>query len=126
MSAAIAAIFSSHAQEYQAVSAQAEDVPNWLTCCEILPEHRPFRGWVEAMTSLGRLIFFDQPGTCCSVAGEDAVDETPFGRYRLVELWSRRGRLRGEQGRPDQLSDADQADLVATASCFGLRRNKSR
>jgi len=37
-------------------------VPNWFTCCEILPELPSMQGWVEAMTSLGRLIFFDQPG----------------------------------------------------------------
>jgi class 3 adenylate cyclase len=38
-------------------------VPNWLMCCEVLPELPSVQGWVEAMTSLGRLIFFDQPGT---------------------------------------------------------------
>ena len=38
-------------------------VPNWFTCCEHLPELASLQGWVEAMTSLGRLIFFDQPGT---------------------------------------------------------------
>jgi len=38
-------------------------VPNWFFCCEVLPELPSVRGWVEAMTSLGRLIFFDQPGT---------------------------------------------------------------
>ena len=41
-------------------------VPNWFTCCEVLPELPSLRGWVEAMTSLGRLIFFDQPGTGAS------------------------------------------------------------
>jgi class 3 adenylate cyclase/pimeloyl-ACP methyl ester carboxylesterase len=38
-------------------------VPYWFTCCEHLPELPSLQGWVEAMTSLGRLIFFDQPGT---------------------------------------------------------------
>jgi class 3 adenylate cyclase len=38
-------------------------VPNWFFCCEVLPELPSLRGWVEAMTSLGRLIFFDQPGS---------------------------------------------------------------
>ena len=38
-------------------------VANWFTCCDILPELPSLQGWVEAMTSLGRLIFFDQPGT---------------------------------------------------------------
>jgi class 3 adenylate cyclase len=38
-------------------------VPNFMTSCEALPELPSIQGWVEAMTSLGRLIFFDQPGT---------------------------------------------------------------
>jgi pimeloyl-ACP methyl ester carboxylesterase len=41
-------------------------VSNWFTCCEILPELPSLQGWVEAMTSLGRIIFFDQPGTGAS------------------------------------------------------------
>ena len=35
------------------------NVANWHTCCEILPELPSLQGWVEAMTSLGRLIYFD-------------------------------------------------------------------
>src|ERR1700730_5709705 len=34
-----------------------------FTNCEVLPELPPIQGWFEAMTSLGRLVFFDQPGT---------------------------------------------------------------
>jgi pimeloyl-ACP methyl ester carboxylesterase len=41
-------------------------VPNWFTCCEVFPELPSMQGWVDAMTSLGRLIFFDQPGTAAS------------------------------------------------------------
>lgn len=41
-------------------------VPNWFTCCEVLPELPSIQGWIEAMTSLGRLIYFDQPGTGAS------------------------------------------------------------
>ena len=41
-------------------------VPNWFTNCEVAPEFPYIQGWVEAMTSLGRLIFFDQPGTGAS------------------------------------------------------------
>ena len=37
-------------------------VPNWFTNCELAPELPSIQGWVEAMTSLGRLIFFDQLG----------------------------------------------------------------
>jgi class 3 adenylate cyclase len=38
-------------------------VPAWFSNCEDFPEQPSCRGWVEAMTSLGRLIIFDQPGT---------------------------------------------------------------
>ena len=41
-------------------------VPNWFTNCEVIPEHPSIQGWAEAMTSLGRLIFFDQPGSGAS------------------------------------------------------------
>src|SRR5215208_2972467 len=41
-------------------------VPTWFTNCEVFPELPSLQGWVEAMTSLGRLIFFDQPGTGAS------------------------------------------------------------
>jgi hypothetical protein len=41
-------------------------VSNWLSCCEVVPELPSIQGWVEAMTSLGRLIYFDQPGTGAS------------------------------------------------------------
>jgi class 3 adenylate cyclase len=54
---------------YRASSEGARDivsVPNWFTCCEVLPGLSSIQGWVEAMTSLGRLIFFDQPGTGAS------------------------------------------------------------
>ncbi|MGA9358765.1 MAG: adenylate/guanylate cyclase domain-containing protein [Mycobacterium sp.] len=34
-----------------------------FTNCEVFPELPYFQGWLEAMTSLGRLIYFDQPGT---------------------------------------------------------------
>lgn len=37
-------------------------VPSWFSCVEVLPELPSIRGWIEAMTSLGRLIVFDQPG----------------------------------------------------------------
>ncbi len=41
-------------------------VPNWFQNCEVFPELPSVQGWVEAMTSLGRLIVFDQPGTGAS------------------------------------------------------------
>src|SRR5262245_27904274 len=41
-------------------------VPTWFTNCEVFPELPSLQGWVEAMTSLGRLIFLDQPGTGAS------------------------------------------------------------
>jgi len=56
-------------------------VPNWLTCCEHFPELPSVRGWVEAMTSLGRLIFFDQPGT-------GASDPITPGALPTLEQWA--------------------------------------
>jgi class 3 adenylate cyclase len=56
-------------------------VANWFTCCELLPELPSLRGWVEAMTSLGRLIFFDQPGT-------GASDPVTSGALPTLEQWA--------------------------------------
>ena len=56
-------------------------VPNWFFCCEVLPELPSLRGWVEAMTSLGRLIFFDQPGTGVS-------DPVTPGALPTLEQWA--------------------------------------
>ena len=42
---------------------------------------RPLQGWVEAMTSLGRLIFFDQPGT-------GASDPVTPGALPTLEQWA--------------------------------------
>ena len=56
-------------------------VPNWFTCCDLFPELPPVQGWVEAMTSLGRLIFFDQPGT-------GASDPVTSGALPTLEQWA--------------------------------------
>ena len=56
-------------------------VSNWFTTCELFPELPSVQGWVAAMTSLGRLIFFDQPGT----GGSDPV--TP-GALPTLEQWA--------------------------------------
>jgi pimeloyl-ACP methyl ester carboxylesterase len=56
-------------------------VPYWFTCCEHLPELPSLQGWVEAMTSLGRLIFFDQPGTGVS-------DPFTSGALPTLEQWA--------------------------------------
>ena len=56
-------------------------VPYWFTCCEHLPELPSVQGWVEAMTSLGRLIFFDQPGT-------GASDPITPGALPTPEQWT--------------------------------------
>ena len=68
-------------------------VPYWFTCCEHLPELPFLQGWVEAMTSLGRLIFFDQPGTGAS-AWRARHLATPGGRSPRREGWVGRGRTR--------------------------------
>ena len=56
-------------------------VPNWFTCCEHFPELPSIQGWVEAMTSLGRLIFLDQPGTGSS-------DPVTSGALPTLEQWA--------------------------------------
>jgi class 3 adenylate cyclase/pimeloyl-ACP methyl ester carboxylesterase len=56
-------------------------VQNWFTNCEVFPELPPQQGWVEAMTSLGRLIFFDQPGT-------GASDPVTPGALPTLEQWT--------------------------------------
>jgi pimeloyl-ACP methyl ester carboxylesterase len=56
-------------------------VPNWLTNCEVAPELPSAQGFVEAMTSLGRFIFFDQPGT-------GASDPVTPGALPTLEQWA--------------------------------------
>jgi class 3 adenylate cyclase len=56
-------------------------VPMWASNCELMPELPSMRGWVEAMTSLGRLILFDQPGM-------GASDPITGGALPTMELWA--------------------------------------
>src|SRR6516162_1912552 len=56
-------------------------VSNWFTNCEVFPELPSLQGWVEAVTSLGRLIFFDQPGT-------GASDPVEPGALPTLEQWA--------------------------------------
>jgi pimeloyl-ACP methyl ester carboxylesterase len=56
-------------------------VPAFFSNCEDFPEQPSLRGWAEAMTSLGRLIFFDQPGTGVS-------DPITSGALPTLELWA--------------------------------------
>ncbi len=56
-------------------------IPNWFTNCEVFPELPSLQGWVEAMTSLGRLIFLDQPGT-------GASDPVTPGAPPNLEQWA--------------------------------------
>ena len=56
-------------------------VSNWFTNCEVVPELPSIQGWVEAMLSLGRLIFFDQPGT-------GASDPVTPGAMPTLEQWA--------------------------------------
>ena len=56
-------------------------VPNWFTNCEVVPELPSIQGWVQAMTSLGRLIFFDQLGT-------GASDPITGGALPTLEQWA--------------------------------------
>ena len=56
-------------------------VPAFFSNCEDFPEQPSLRGWAEAMTSLGRLIFFDQPGTGVS-------DPVTSRALPTLELWA--------------------------------------
>jgi class 3 adenylate cyclase len=56
-------------------------VPNWFTCCEVIPELPSMQGWIEAMTSIGRLVYFDQPGT-------GASDPIGPGESPTLEQWT--------------------------------------
>jgi class 3 adenylate cyclase/pimeloyl-ACP methyl ester carboxylesterase len=69
---------------YRASPAGARDivwVPSWFTNCEVVPDLPSIQGWISAMTSVGRLILIDQPGTGAS----DPVtpDEMP-----TLEQWA--------------------------------------
>ena len=69
---------------YRASAEGARDivlVPGWISNCELMPELPSLQGWFEAMTSLGRLILFDQPGT-------GASDPIPGGALPTMELWA--------------------------------------
>ena len=56
-------------------------VPAWFTNCEDLPEMPIIQGWAKAITSIGRLIIFDQPGI-------GASDPIPGGALPTLELWA--------------------------------------
>jgi hypothetical protein len=91
-------------------------IPMWFSNCEDFPEQPSLRGWVEAMTSLGRLIFFDQPGTGAS----DPVTSLPRGRGR-----PRASRGRVLRGRPD--SSRSRSDILrAVAPTPGHRTHQQR
>jgi class 3 adenylate cyclase len=79
-------------------------VSNWFTNCEVLPELPSLRGWVEAMTSLGRLIFLDQPGT-------GASDPVTPGAPPNLEQWA--------DSITAVLDDLDSHEAVLLASAGG-------
>ena len=69
---------------YRALPPGARDivfVPPCVTNCEVFPELPPIQGWVEAMTLLGRLIFYDPPGT-------GASDPVTAGALPTLEQWA--------------------------------------
>jgi pimeloyl-ACP methyl ester carboxylesterase len=56
-------------------------VPSWFSNCDVMPELPSIQGWVEAMMSLGRLIFFDQPAT-------GASDPVTSGALPTFKQWA--------------------------------------
>ena len=81
-------------------------VSNWGTNCEVFPELPSIQGWVEAMTSLGRLIFFDQPGT-------GASDPVTADALPTLEQWAD-----SITAVLDELGSSE-AVLLASAGAFG-------
>ena len=75
------------------------------TNCEVFPELPSLQGWVEAMTSLGRLIFFDQPGTGVS-------DPYTSGALPTLEQWA--------DSITAVLNDLGSSEAVLLASIGGL------
>ncbi len=59
-------ICASHIGHRRRVSATSCSFPPGSPAARSCPELPSLQGWLEAMTSLGRLIFFDQPGTGAS------------------------------------------------------------
>ena len=56
-------------------------VPMFFSNCEDMPEQPSIRGSIEAWTSLGRFVLFDQPGTGSS-------DPVTPGALPTLEQWS--------------------------------------
>jgi class 3 adenylate cyclase len=56
-------------------------VSNWFSSCEVLPDVPSMQGWIEGMSHLGRVIFFDQPGT-------GASDPLSLDSLPTLEQWS--------------------------------------
>ena len=92
---------------YRASREGARDIVFVLpaTNCEVFPELASLRGWVEAMTSLGRLIFFDQPGTGVS-------DPFTSGALPTLEQWA--------DSITAVLDDLGSSEAVLLASSGGL------
>ena len=82
---------------------------DWHSCCEVLFWRVPStQGWIEAMTSLGQLIFFDQPGT------------------GSVPTPSQRGRCRRWSSGPTASPRCSTTSEVAKRSSFAVERRCSR
>src|ERR1700739_5008835 len=78
-------------------------VSNWGTNCEVFPELPSIQGWVEAMTTLGRLIVFDQPGT-------GASDPVTVDAMPTLEQWA--------DSITAVLDDLDSREAVVISSVF--------
>jgi class 3 adenylate cyclase len=69
---------------YRTIGEGARDivwVSNWFTNCEVLPDLPVLKDWLDAMATLGRVIFFDQPGT-------GASDPVMLGSFPTLEQWA--------------------------------------
>jgi class 3 adenylate cyclase len=69
---------------YRTTSGRSRDivfVSNWFTNCEVFPELAEVQSWIERMSNVGRVIFFDQPGT-------GASDPVTFDALPTLEQWA--------------------------------------
>ena len=85
-------------------------VPTWFTNCEVVPELPSIQGWIEAMTSLGRLIFFDQPGTGAPDPRLAASEIIEHRGDAVGPLLQRRQRARRYQPPRPQIHQTDPTD----------------
>ena len=101
-------------------------VPNWFTNCEVMPDVPSVQGWIEAMTSLGRLILFDQPGTGASDPVDSRCDADVGTIGRQHHRGARRSRQRRSGAGHSRRHARDRGAVCRDASVPHLRARRAR